>query len=56
MHFDVTKNNILNRKAGPSGSESIEMPAALRLTNINLARGMDYLYDCKWNVVVSAVY
>jgi hypothetical protein len=28
IHFDVTKNNILNRKAGPSGSESIDMPAA----------------------------
>jgi hypothetical protein len=56
MHFDVKKNNILNRKAGPSESESIEMPAALRLTDTHLARGKGCLYACKGNVVVPAVY
>lgn len=55
MHFDVTKNNILNHKAGPSGSESIEMPAALRLTKTQLALGKGCLYACKENVVWSAV-
>jgi len=56
MHFDVTKNNILNCKAVPSGSESMKMPAALRLPNTQLARGTVCLYDCKGNVVMSALY
>jgi hypothetical protein len=46
MHFDVTKNNILNGKAGRSGSESIDMPAALRLTDTQLALDKRRLHTC----------
>jgi hypothetical protein len=52
----VTKNNILNRKAGPSGSESIDMPAAFGWRILSWYWINVICKPVKGNVVASAGY